>query len=184
MTDKTTASNIALLAPVPKEHLDDGETTVLQKGKVAFGSMKWEMFRELDKLCKGMPVDVYIYESDGSGKFNSNASWRGRYIGHKDSEMGAPPAEIRPFRPESTFKYESDNQGHWAVFWVLDALEPVPQEEQIWVGELTGYGNKKAYGHSFSPEGPILIEHPYLPSEVFLGRPDQLVTHQQWAGGR
>lgn len=103
MADMTTASNIALLAPVPKEHLDDGETTALQKGKVAFGSMKWETFRDLDKLCKGMPVDVYIYESDGSGKFNSKTSWRGRYIGHKDSEMGAPPAEIKPFRPDSTF---------------------------------------------------------------------------------
>jgi hypothetical protein len=73
---------------------------------------------------------------------------------------GRTPAEIKPFRPDSTFKYEADNQGHWAVFWVLDLLEPVPQGEERWVGEFTGYGKKNAYGHSFSPEGPILIEHP------------------------
>lgn len=156
----TTASSIALLAPVPKEHLDDGSKTVVEKGKVAFGSMKWETFRDLDKLCAGMPVDVYIYESEGGGKINSSITWRGRYIFHKESDMGAPPAEIKPFRPDSTFKYETDNQGHWAVFWVLDSLEPVPQGEERWVGEFTGYGKKKAYGHSFSPEGPILIEHP------------------------
>jgi hypothetical protein len=36
MTNMTTASNIAILAPVPKEHLDDGRKTVLDKGKVAF----------------------------------------------------------------------------------------------------------------------------------------------------
>jgi hypothetical protein len=73
---------------------------------------------------------------------------------------GRPPAEIKPFRPDSTFKYEADNQGHWAVFWVLDLLEPVPQGEECWVGEFKGHRMKKAYGHSFSPEGPILIEHP------------------------
>ena len=156
----TTASNVALLAPIPKEHLEAGRETVKTEGKVAFGSMKWETFRKLDELRVGMPVDVYIYESDGSGKFNSNASWRGRYVGHKDSEFGAPPTAIRPFRPQSTLKYEGDNQGHWAVFWVLDSLEPAPPKEQIWVGELTGYEKEKAYGHSFSPEGPILIEHP------------------------
>ena len=63
-------------------------------------------------------------------------------------------------RPESTAKYTADNQGHWAVFWELDLLEPVLKEKAVWVGELTGYGKKKAYGHSFSPEGLILIEHP------------------------
>lgn len=132
------ASNIALLAPVPKEHLDDGAKTVVDKGKVAFGSMKWETFRDLDKLRAGMPVDVYIYESDGVGKFDSNATWRGRYIGHIESEMGAHPAGLT-FRPESTAKYTADNQGHWAVFWELDSLEPVPKEEAVWVGALTGY---------------------------------------------
>jgi hypothetical protein len=91
VTDKTTASNIALLAPVPKEHLDDGSKSVVEKGKVAFGSMKWETFRDLDKLCAGMPVDVYIYESEGGGKINSSVTWRGRYIFHKESDMGAPP---------------------------------------------------------------------------------------------
>jgi len=159
MIGKTTASNIALLAPVPKEHLDDGRKAQLERGKVAFGSMKWKTFRELDELCKGMPVDVYIYESEGIGKFNANATWRGRYIGHVESDMGAHPAGLT-FRPESTAKYTADNQGHWAVFWELDLLEPVPQVKEVWVGDFTGYGKKKAFGHSFSPEGPILIEHP------------------------
>jgi hypothetical protein len=33
MTDMATASNIALLAPVPKEHLDDGKKNVSEKGQ-------------------------------------------------------------------------------------------------------------------------------------------------------
>lgn len=42
------AGNIALLAPVPLHHLQDGYQVARQQGKVAFGSMKWELFRELD----------------------------------------------------------------------------------------------------------------------------------------
>ncbi len=60
--DLTTASNIALLAPVTKEDLYNGRKNAIDKGSEAFGSMKWETFRYLDNLCKGMLVDVYIYE--------------------------------------------------------------------------------------------------------------------------
>jgi len=154
-----TASNVALLAPVPKEHLDDGRETVLAKGKVAFGSRAWETFRKLDELRKGTPVDVYIYESDGGGHIDYLTSWRGRYIGHVDSDLGAHPAGMT-FRPPSTEKYPTDNAGYWAVFWELDSLEPVNPGERIHVSQFTPYGKKKAYGHAFSPEGPLLIEHP------------------------
>jgi hypothetical protein len=155
----TTSSDVALLAPVPKEHLIDGRETVLSKGKVAFGSRAWEVFRKLDELRNGMPVDVYIYESDGSGQIDFRTSWRARYIGHVESDLGAHPAGMT-FRPESTAKYASDNSGYWAVFWEVDTLEQVPDNDQSHVGEFTGYGKKKAYGHAFSPEGPLLVEHP------------------------
>jgi hypothetical protein len=76
---RLTASNVALLAPVPFEHLNDGQEVVQKEGKVAFGSRAWETFRELDKLRKGMPVDVYIYESHGGGHYDFKVSWRARY---------------------------------------------------------------------------------------------------------
>lgn len=155
----TTASHVALLAPVPKEHLEDGRQTVLTKGKVAFGSRAWETFRKLDELRKEMPVDVYIYESDGSGHRDYLTSWKGRCIGHVDSDLDAHPDGLT-FRPESTWKYAADNQGYWAVFWELDALEKLSPSERIHVSEFTPFGKKKAYGHAFSPEGPLLIEHP------------------------
>lgn len=63
-----TAAHIALLAPVPLEHLLDGETTARTEGKVAFGSRKWDTFRQLDALREGMPVDVYIYASHPDGQ--------------------------------------------------------------------------------------------------------------------
>ena len=155
----TTASNVALLAPVPFEHLNDGQGVVQEKGKVAFGSRAFETFLELDKQRKGMPVDVYIYESHGEGHYDFKVSWRGRYIGFVNSDLGAHPNGM-DYRPKSTAKYLSDNSGYWAVFWELDSLERIPEGERIHVSEFTGHKKKKAYGHAFSPEGPLLIEHP------------------------
>jgi hypothetical protein len=154
-----TAAHIALLAPVPLEHLIDGLETVLKEGRVAFGSRAWETFRELDLLRKEMPVDVYIYASGTDGQTDFSISWRGRYIGQVESIAGAHPAGMK-FRPASTAKYPPDNSGHWAIFWELDSLESVDEAARFHVGQLTGYGKKRAYGHAFSPEGPMLIEHP------------------------
>ncbi len=155
----TTASNIALLAPVPLEHLVDGKEVVQSAGKVAFGSRAWETFREVDNLRNGLPVDVYIYESHGDGHYDFKVSWRARYVRHVESNLGAHPDGMK-YRPPSTGKYKNDNTGHWAVFWEVDSLQRIPEQSRIHVGEFTGYGKKKAYGHAFVPEGPLLIEHP------------------------
>lgn len=153
------AANVALLAPVPLEHLLDGRTTLLAEGKVAFGSRAYERFLQLDELRKGMPVDVYIYESHSDGHHDFRVSWHARYTGFVKSEMGAHPHGMR-FRPASTAKYTRDNSGYWAVFWEVDSLEQIPEEKRRHVGDFTGFGKKKAYGDAFSPEGPLLIEHP------------------------
>jgi hypothetical protein len=154
-----TAAHIALLAPVPLEHLLDGETTAKTEGKVAFGSRKWDTFRQLDALREGMPVDVYIYASHPDGQWDYDVSWRARYIQHVESTMGAHPDGMK-YRPASTGKYPNDNSGHWAVFWEVEDLERLPKEQRIVLAALTGFGKKKSYGHAFSPEGPLLIEHP------------------------
>ncbi len=156
--DKT-AANIALLAPVPLEHLMDGQQTIRAKGKVAFGSGVFERFLKLDELRKGLPVDVYIYESHGQGQYDFRVSWRARYIGYVNSIFGAHPDGMT-FRPASTGLYEADNSGHWAVFWEVDSLKTIPEDDRQHVGDFSGYGKKKAYGNAFSPRGPLLIEHP------------------------
>ena len=154
-----TAAHIALLAPVPLEHLLDGKTVAETTGRVAFGSRAWQVFRELDSLRKGMPVDVYIYASHSAEHRDFEVSWHARYLGHVDSIMGAHPEGMK-YRPPSTGQYPSDNSGHWAVFWEVEDLQPLPKDQQTSLGDLTGFGKKKAYGHAFPPEGPLLIEHP------------------------
>lgn len=73
--------------------------------------------------------------------------------------MGAHPDGMK-YRPASTGKDPNDNSGHWAVFWEVEDLKRLPKEQRIVLAALTGFGKKRSYGHAFSPEGPLLIEHP------------------------
>lgn len=108
---------------------------------------------------KGMPVDVFIYASHTRSTPCTEITWRALYIGHVESSNGAHPDGMR-YRPPSTGSNTGDNIGHWAVFWEVSSLEPVAAPDRISLAELTGFGNRKAYGRFFVPEGPLLIEHP------------------------
>lgn len=55
--------DIALLAPVPLVHLEDGVDVSERKGKVAYGSTAWEFFKKLDEDRGGLAVETFIYAS-------------------------------------------------------------------------------------------------------------------------
>jgi hypothetical protein len=153
MNDAKTDGHIALLAPVPLEHLESGLTL---KDKVAFGSCgnrALKLFNKLDKERAGMDVDVYIYASPAQCDFE--ASWSARYIRSVLSVNGAHPDGMK-YRPEST---ASDTESD--VFWEVKDLKRLPPEERILVSTLTGFGSKKkAYSPTFAPRSPLLINHP------------------------
>ena len=156
---RETASNVALLAPVPREHLEDGRLVCETEGRVAIGSRAWEVFRELDHLRHALPVDVYIYPSHSDPPSLLEVSWQAVYIGHVESDGGAHPHGMQ-FRPPSTAKYANDNEGYWAIFWEVTNLREVSQSARIRIANFTGYGKPKAYKRAFIPEGPLLVEHP------------------------
>ena len=97
-----------------------------REARVAFASRAWEAFRKLDDLRNGLVVDVYIYASHTEGPPVLQATWHARDVGHVDSINGAHPAGMR-YRPPSTVKYPTDNQGHWAIFWEVEALRELPE---------------------------------------------------------
>jgi hypothetical protein len=154
-----TCHNVALLAPVPLEHLVDGRLVAQQMGHVAFGSRVFELFRQLDALRNGLPADVYIYPSHAGGPRVCEVSWQGVYLRSVESSDGAHPEGMK-YRPPSTAKYPADNLGHWGVFWEVADLRELAPADRMSVGQFTGFGKKKPYGHSFPPEGPLLVEHP------------------------
>lgn len=157
-----TAANIALLAPVPAEHLMSAMELLKTEEKVAFGSMNFLLFHELEAGRHGLPVDVYVYASGKEDCPDAAPFWRAIYIGFtpcSETKTGSHPDGMT-YRPESTKKYALDNEGHWLVFWEVKDLKPASQEDWWPIDEMTGYGKKKRYGKSFVPEGPYLIEHP------------------------
>jgi hypothetical protein len=151
--------DFALLAPVPLEHLLSGASVAAAAGKVAFGSMAWELFREVDTLRQGQSVDVFIYASHAAGVPVLAATWRGVYVGHVVSQGGMHPAGMQ-FRPPTTAKYPHDNSGYWAVFWEVADLGQLPPNSQLPIRTLRGYKSGKRFVSSFIPEGPLLIHHP------------------------
>ena len=152
-------SEIALLAPVPLVHLKDGLEVCTSKGKVAFGSRAWEVFRELDDLRAGAKVPVLIYASMSNSDGPAAISWQAEYIGHLESKNGAHPAGME-FRPPSTAEYNSDNLGWWAVFWEVSGLREIPANEQITVESIQSRSGQ-FYKPSFIPEGPIIVQNPW-----------------------
>jgi hypothetical protein len=156
---ESTATTVALIAPVPEHHLEDGADVSRRKGKVAFGSRAWEVFRQLDTLRSGSPVDVYLYASRSPRPGPPQITWHARYIRHVESVGGAHPDGM-DYRPTSTAKNPDDNAGHWVVFWEVEVLRRLEPNEWIRISDLRGLDKPRYYPRDFVPEGPILIEHP------------------------
>jgi hypothetical protein len=153
------SERVALLAPVPLEHLIDGAQVCAHEGKVAFGSRAFETFVELDVARNSKPVDVCIYASHAHEDGPIRATWAAKYIGYVKALNGAHPDGAK-YRPPSTFKYPSDNEGHWAIFWEVTDLRRLPDDEAIPVREMRGWKHKTKYKRFFVPEGPVIIEQP------------------------
>ena len=148
-------SDFALLAPVPIGLLEASGVVEEHEGKVAFGSNAWELFRKLDDLRGAEVIDVFIYASRNDEPSDLDATWTGRYVGHKESRGGAHP-DGRRYRPDST--RAEDKTGHWAVFWEVVNLRRLPTP--IPVADFVGYRKQRQYRTNFVPEGPVIVHQP------------------------
>ena len=149
--------DFALLAPVPLRHLQSGLKVCAREGFVAFGTMKWDLFRTLDERRKGTPIPALIYPSheDAPAELTFLVSWYGWYVGHKDSVLSKHPFGMK-HRPETT----AQDKDHWAAFWHVEGLRQLPREKHIpinKIGTIKGGWRKNA-----PPCGPELVELPEL----------------------
>lgn len=151
--------DFAILAPVPLEHLQSGAGIAHETGFVAFGSRKWELFRQVDELRGGAPVPVLIYPSheDVAAKVSFIVSWTGWYIGCEESGNGRHSKGMT-HRPPTTGQYGLDNQGHWAVFWHVRDLRELPPEQQLPISAIQMI--KGGWRKSAPPRGPELVATP------------------------
>lgn len=156
----------ALLIPVPEVHLISGLEAIAAQldsdelppdhlPKVAFGSVEFEVFAEVEKLRAGKAVEVLIYatESKAEQPLNPEVTWRAKYVGYVGSRRGRYPSQAI-FRPKST----ATDKPIWAVFWEVQELEQL--KTPIPIGQLRGKNKKANYQPRFIPDGPVVIEHP------------------------
>ncbi|MEI9898886.1 MAG: hypothetical protein WDN31_00780 [Hyphomicrobium sp.] len=149
-------SEVALLAPVPREHLVSGLKTCQDIGKVAFGSRAWETFNDLEKQLDGSSCPVLIYGSIDKAPFPPKATWRATYLGFVEARDGRHPNEA--YRPQST---ETDRNTSY-IFWEVEHLTPINADHAIEVGSLYALRGKKRYDRGSRPERPTLIENPFI----------------------
>ncbi|MBD2310151.1 hypothetical protein H6G20_00455 [Desertifilum sp. FACHB-1129] len=157
--------DFALLISVPEVHLISGLEAIASQldsedlppdylPKVAFGSMAFEQFAEIEKLRNGKSVETFIYASQAKGDrpLNSEVTWRGLYIGYVGSRRGRYPGQSI-YRPKSA----ATDSLTWAVFWEVQELEPL--KKPIPIGSLRGKNKKTNYQARFIPEEPVVIEY-------------------------
>jgi len=87
---------VALLAPVPHEHLLSGLKTVANEGKVAFGTRAFEVFAHLrDNYADAGRIEALIYESDSRIHGGPPCiTWRAVYVGYEGSETGGHSGDV------------------------------------------------------------------------------------------
>lgn len=151
--------HFAILAPIPLEHLQSSAPVAAKTGYVAFGSSKWELFRQLDVDRQGAPVPVLIYPShtDSPATMNFTVSWWGWYIGYTDSKGGAHTLGMQ-HRPPTTGAYATDNVGHWPVFWHVQGLRELPRDKWLPIGKVPKI--KNGWRKTAPPRGPELVALP------------------------
>ena len=151
--------DFAILAPVPLRHLETGQTIAEEKGFVAFGSRKWELFRDIDERRGSDPVPVVIYPSheDDPAKVSAMVSWIGWYIGSEEAHNGRHSLGME-HRPPSTEANPSDNKGHWAVFWHIRQLVPLAASDRFPISKLQTI--KGGWRKNTPPRGPELVAVP------------------------
>ena len=158
------AVDFALLAPVPLIHLESALRLPSQQPYIAFGSMKWDLFRDIDAERGERPVPALIYPSHDldAAEFHYNVSWAGWYVGSTGDQLQKFADEKAGRRPSSALNDEKDTPSYWAVFWRVADLQRLPAQQHVEIRELnkyrTGDGRQNA-----PPRGPerILIPFPF-----------------------
>jgi hypothetical protein len=154
--------DFAILAPVPREHLDSALEVLRDHDYVSFGSMKWDLFRQVDDLRTGEDVPVLIYPSHESEEVRTTfeVSWIGWYIGHTDDTMEKRHDEVCGHRPPSTRKYKEDDAYGWAVFWRVTDLQMLPPGSHIAISDIESHVRPGYWRKNSAPYGPELVAYP------------------------
>jgi hypothetical protein len=155
LVQMTSSVDFAILAPVPLAHLESALNVVNDQGRVAFGADGVKFFEDVEGRRAGEPVPVLFYASHpNDAQPDLTTTWRGWYTGFVESAEGRHPGG------DDLLPSSAANDGAWAVFWHVEALEPMPAGESIPIGDLVSYKTGEQYKSNFRPRRPVLVQRP------------------------
>jgi hypothetical protein len=136
----------ALLAPVPKVHLD---SLVLEHMTTAmFGTMRADLFWERGVQPGAL---VYLYESIDEDRpvGESQIRWQGTYVRYVPWEKMR--SEEERLRPKTTH-----GEGRWAIYWEVTDLRRLGDDESFPVSDFSTEDGHRI-SPAFVPHGPVPI---------------------------
>ena len=150
----TMQTHLALLTPVPADHLLSGLEVCAREGRVAFGSNNGLRLAELRHDLEGEECDVLFFASQEGLSGPTKVTWVGRFKGLREPRNGRHPEHER-LRPLTT-----DGDGAWMIFYEVSDLRKLGPGEAIPIASLKSSTGKKLSA-TYIPEGPLIVETPW-----------------------
>lgn len=153
MVDPT--ADVALLTPVPQQHLESGLQRCADTGFVAFGTDSGMVLSEFRMAVDAdHPADILFYASETPKVGAPSATYRGRFAGFDGAVAGRAKKAWAQHRPPTT-----EHDGAWQSFYLVSDLRKL--ETAIPLTTLTKHGNKGKLAKAFVPLGPMIIDTPF-----------------------
>lgn len=142
--------NFALLAPVPPELLVAACDALLRCDRVAIGSHRVELFRQVERDRRSTELSVLIYPAweDAEAGPRVEVGWLGSYAGVYEVAVGGSG--------ESAPRFPTD--GAWEIYWLVRDL--LPLKRRVAIRDLAIYRAGRDRRRLPPPRGPEIIERP------------------------
>lgn len=132
----------AVLAPVPRVHMDSALEVLEKLDFALFGSDAFEFFLKTEVGAK-----VLFYVSHESSKSEAVVSYEGVYKGYESDPVKMRQLEKAGYRPSSTV-----NDGKWGGYWKVSGVKPLVQPIPLAQIQLASGGYLKGV-----PRGPLHV---------------------------
>ena len=158
------AVDFAILAPVPRIHLEDAPGIASLTGYVSFGSQKYELFRDVDKQRRDQDVPVLLYASHNEdlAEWGYVVAWQGKDMGSTEDPLEKRQDEKLGHRPPSTARFAAngDTAAGWAVFWRVRELVQLQENERRELRDFQSFRTGKD-DENTAPRGPEVSVRPH-----------------------
>lgn len=152
--DEPTA-DVALLTPVPYQHLRSGLAVCAETGRVTYGTDSGMALAEFAyAVGTDSTADILFYASETPISGFPKATYRARFVEYVGAKNGKAPGTAAAYRPPTTA-----DDGAWQSFYIISDLREL--EEPIELRTLTKRNSKSKLKSNFIPLGPLVIDTPF-----------------------